>query len=109
MNEVIRNAVKAKAASKTSSTVSESVPAEAEKPAAAEPDDKPAIDPSYYERASKLIDSGEAEEPAPVREPEAKKPAPAVSKSVSADFEDLMKLMEAESNKLKSQLGDNDD
>ncbi len=75
------------------------------------------VDRSYYEKASRIID-GEPEvtepepvkaapvkEPEPVREPAAPKPAPDM-KSVSAGFEDLMKLMEQESNKLKNQLDD---
>lgn len=85
------------------------------------------IHPSYYEKASKLIDEGEdaaaevevtpvkpaAPAPAPVKEskpapkPEPK-PAKPDMKKVSAGFEDLMKLMEMETGKLKNQI-DSDD
>ena len=95
------------------------------KPAAEEKAEKAVrsdIHPSYYEKASKLIDEGEeaaaevaveAAKPAPVKSEPAKaakasKPAPAKPdmKKVSAGFEDLMKLMEQETGKLKNQLDD---
>ena len=79
---------------------------------------KPDIDPSYYEKAAKLIDGeaapAKAEETAPKVKVEAekavKKAAPDIKlskenqKNISASLEDLMKLMEAESNKLKDQI-----
>ncbi len=71
-----------------------------------EPENKPDIDPSYYEKASRVIDHNEPIEtvkPAEVAPAAEEKPAPDM-KSVTAGFEDLMKLMEQESSKLKSQL-----
>lgn len=81
---------------------------------------KPAIDPSYYEKASKLIDGEKAEAEQPTEEPA---PKPAAKKTVkksssdnikftkktssklkSTSFEDLMKMMEEESNKLNDKL-----
>jgi len=70
-------------------------------------EDKPK-DP-YYEKASKLID-GEIDTVEGVIEDKAPEVEETVSdekpKDISASLEDLMKLMEAESNKLKDQLGD---
>lgn len=77
-----------------------------------------AIDPSYYEKAAKLIDGDTAPAKTEVTEPKvkaeaekaAKKAAPDIKltkenqKNISASLEDLMKLMEAESNKLKDQI-----
>lgn len=81
-----------------------------EKKDAPKTDKKPegnANDP-YYEKASKLID-GVADDAAEETKADNssdisfnKKP-----KDISASLEDLMKLMEAESNKLKDQLGEN--
>ena len=86
----------------------ETVEAEEEAPHKAD------IHPSYYEKAAKLIDEGEDAaakvEVTPVKPaaPE-KKPEPAKApdmKKVSAGFEDLMKLMEMETDKLKDQIDD---
>lgn len=103
----------------------------------AEEPEKPAVDPSYYERAAKLID-GEDEAPAEAEAPEAaeapaeeapdeeikpqqqprrkvvrKRPADlkfsGEKKNASASMADLMKLMEQEQNKLKEQLGQKDE
>ncbi|MBR6101732.1 MAG: hypothetical protein IKP95_04830 [Ruminococcus sp.] len=98
------------------------VKAKAEEVKTREPAAKPGIDPSYYERASKLIDGEDAApaaEPEPVKAAEpapkaaekpAEKPAEDIKldtpKNVTAGFEDLMKLMEAESEKLRNSLND---
>lgn len=62
------------------------------------------IHPSYYEKAAKIID-GKEDAPAPAKTEKAEKPKPKPDmKNVSSSFEDLMKLMEAESDKLRNQL-----
>ena len=84
--------------------------------AEAKPESKSADKPKndYYEKASKLID-GEIlnEEAAETAESVLEKEVEDITftndskpKDISASLEDLMKLMEAESNKLKDQLGD---
>ncbi|MBR1765396.1 MAG: hypothetical protein IJ746_08400, partial [Ruminococcus sp.] len=86
---------------------------------------KPAVDPSYYEKASKLIDGDAPEAPAseePAEEMKLQTPKKKVvkkrpaelkfsgeKKNASAGMADLMKLMEQEQNKLKEQLGKKDE
>ncbi|MBR6044112.1 MAG: hypothetical protein IKP47_00605 [Ruminococcus sp.] len=109
-----------KSAAKAEETVKETVTETVSK---ASDEVKPTIDPSYYEKASRLIDGSEAESaPAeeavketvkeavkPAKAPEkkpAEAPKPKTTKNVTAGFEDLMKLVEAESTKLRNQMND---
>ena len=96
----------------------EDSPVKEEEPEAEEQEQRSDIHPSYYEKAAKLIDEGEdaaakveitpAKPAAPVKEtkPEPKPEKAPDMKKVSAGFEDLMKLMEMETDKLKDQLDD---
>lgn len=106
----------------------EEKPAESEKTEAPAEKEAGTIDPSYYEKAARLIDgepeapAAEAAEPAPKsgemtmkaqpakKKPTRKKPSQlkfsGEKKNASASMADLMKLMEQEQNKLKDQIGD---